>query len=95
MGNFCTYARFNLKGPCGVAPIFDLSLNSNGEFIAAKVISVKQIGEGIPLVDSSKAAWQYVESLSKEDFPESALIFNKKQSIITKAPKKIFLHIFI
>ena len=86
MGNFCTYARFNLKGPCGVAPIFDLSLSSNGEFIAAKVISIKQIGEGIPLVDASKGAWKYVESLSKEDFPESALVFNEKQSIISKAP---------
>ena len=86
MGNFCTYARFNLKGPSGVAPIFDLSLNSNGEFISAKVISVKQVGEGIPLVDDSKNAWQYIESLSKEDFPESGLIFNRKQNLISKAP---------
>lgn len=85
MGNFCTYARFNLKGPSGVAPIFDLSLNSNGEFIAAKVISIKQVGEGVPLVDTSKGAWQYVESLSKEDFPESNLIFNGKLCIISKA----------
>ena len=42
-------------------------------------ISAWQQGKtGIPLVDASKGAWQYVESLSKEDFPESALIFNEK-----------------
>ena len=94
MGNFCTYARFNLKGPSGVAPIFDISLNSNGEFIAAKVISIKQIGEGIPLVDPSKAAWKYLQSLSKEDFPESALIFNEKSVLYQNRTKKIFLLFF-
>ena len=54
-------------------------------FNLAKVISIKQIGEGIPLVDPSKAAWKYLQSLSKEDFQESALIFNEKKCIISKS----------
>ena len=84
MGNFCTYARFNLKGPSGVSPIFDLNINLNGEFISAKVVSTKQIGEGIPVTDISKSAWNYIVNLSKEDFPESPLIFNESDCIISK-----------
>jgi poly-gamma-glutamate capsule biosynthesis protein CapA/YwtB (metallophosphatase superfamily) len=84
MGNFCTYARFNLKGPSGVSPIFDLNINLNGEFISAKVVSTKQIGEGIPVTDISKSAWNYIVNLSKEDFPESHLIFNESDCIISK-----------
>ena len=84
MGNFCTYARFNLKGPSGVSPIFDLNINLNGVFISAKVVSTKQIGEGIPVTDISKSAWNYIVNLSKEDFPESPLIFNEADCIISK-----------
>ena len=84
MGNFCTYARFNLKGPSGVSPIFDLNINSNGEFISASVVSIKQIGEGIPVPDISKSAWHHIVNLSKEDFPESPLIFNEFDCIISK-----------
>ena len=84
MGNFCTYARFNLKGPSGVSPIFDLNINSNGEFISASVVSIKQIGEGIPVPDISKSAWHHIVNLSKEDFPESPLIFNEFDCAISK-----------
>ena len=84
MGNFCTYARFNLKGPSGVSPIFDLNINSNGEFISASVVSIKQIGEGIPVPDISKSAWHHIVNLSKEDFPESPLIFNEFDCVILK-----------
>ena len=85
MGNFCTYARFNLKGPNGVSPIFDIKLNKEGVFISAGVIPVKQIGEGIPIVDENKGAWNYIVDLSKEDFPESPLLFDDKKCLILKS----------
>ena len=85
MGNFCTYARFNLKGPSGVSPILDLKVNSKGEFISAKVIPIKQLGEGIPVYDSLKLAWKYIVELSKEDFPESTLYFDNNLNKIFKS----------
>ena len=85
MGNFCTYARFNLKGPNGVSPIFDIKLNKEGVFISASVIPIKQIGEGIPIFDNSKGAWNYIVNLSKEDFPESPLTFDDNQCLILKS----------
>ena len=85
MGNFCTYARFNLKGPSGVSPILDLKVNNKGEFISAKVIPIKQLGEGIPVYDSLKLAWKYIVELSKEDFPESTLYFDNNLNKIFKS----------
>ena len=85
MGNFCTYARFNLKGPSGVSPILDLKVNNKGEFISAKVIPIKQLGEGIPVYDSLKLAWKYIVELSKEDFPESNLYFDNNLNKIFKS----------
>ena len=53
---------------------------------AASMLSLFVSSACNPLIDASKGAWQYVESLSKEDFPESALIFNEKQCVISKVP---------
>lgn len=75
MGNFCTYARFNLKGPNGVAPLYQLELDGEGAFIGANVISTKQLGEGGPLLDTKKVAFQQVKSLTQTDIPEAQLEF--------------------
>jgi hypothetical protein len=85
MGNFCTYARFNLSGPNGVSPILDIKLNKAGEFISANVIPTNQIGEGIPIFDETKRAWNYIVKLSKEDFPESPLSFDSNKCLILKS----------
>lgn len=70
MGNFCTYHRFNLKGVNGVAPIFNLKLKSDGTFVEGEIISIKQLGEGGPLIDSNKGALNQIKSLTKQDIPE-------------------------
>ena len=46
---------------------------------------MKQIGEGIPIVDENKRAWNYIVDLSKEDFPESPLLFDDKKCLILKS----------
>ncbi len=43
MGNFATYARFNLKGICGIAPIIKLFVNKKGEFLSGTINSTKQV----------------------------------------------------
>ncbi|MFK7796057.1 MAG: CapA family protein [Aureispira sp.] len=74
MGNFCTYAKFSLKGPKGVGPIFQLMLDKEGRFLGGKVVSTKQLGEGIPVLDEEKQALKQLQALSKSDFPESPLV---------------------
>jgi poly-gamma-glutamate capsule biosynthesis protein CapA/YwtB (metallophosphatase superfamily) len=73
MGNFATYGRFSLKGPAGIAPIIQLSVNSRGEFIDGRIIPIRQVGEGGPLPDSSRAVIAEISSLTHEDIPECPL----------------------
>lgn len=80
MGNFCTYRQFNLKGVSGTAPIFELTLRKDGSFKSGKVISIKQLGEGGPVVDNDHGAWEQIKSLTKTDIPELGVQFNPDQT---------------
>lgn len=75
MGNFCTYHRFNLKGVNGMAPVYKLTLTNSGEFISGELISIKQIGEGGPLLDENEGALKQVQTLTQTDLPELKVVF--------------------
>ena len=84
LGNFCTYARFNLKDANGVAPIIKVFTNSKGEFLKAKVFSIMQTGEGGPQPDNSNAAVEQLIELTHADFPENQLMIKKNGDILKK-----------
>ncbi|MFP4289358.1 MAG: CapA family protein [Bacteroidales bacterium] len=73
LGNFCTYARFNLRGENGIAPLIKVVTNSSGEFIMAEVTPIRQMGSGEPQIDPNGYAIQSLHRLTQEDFPESFL----------------------
>ncbi|WP_018675971.1 CapA family protein [Riemerella columbina] len=73
LGNFATYGRFNLKGAMGVAPMIKVYTDKNGEFISAKITPIKQIGEGIPILDESKEAIKQIQYLTNADIPEAPI----------------------
>ncbi len=77
LGNFCTYARFNLRGPAGVAPMVRLELDKDGKFSGGQVISTYQTKTQGPRVDDQQRALTYLRNLSQADFPESPLRFSK------------------
>ncbi|MCU0428958.1 MAG: CapA family protein [Cytophagaceae bacterium] len=79
LGNFCTYGRFNLKGINGLAPIIKVMTNQKGEFMKADVISTRQIGEGIPVIDPTEGAFKQLEMLTNSDFPGHGLLFHNNQ----------------
>jgi hypothetical protein len=87
LGNFCTYARFNLKGENGIAPLVKIMINKKGEFLKAEVTSIKQVGEGGPEIDSTKRAIKTLQRLLISDFPEVPLIISN-EGIITKVNRK-------
>ncbi|MGY4383539.1 hypothetical protein ACVWYN_000558 [Pedobacter sp. UYP24] len=37
LGNFCAYGMFNLSGSNGIAPLLNLKIKPNGEFITASI----------------------------------------------------------
>tara|TARA_B100001113_G_scaffold349992_1_gene346348 strand:- start:525 stop:1565 length:1041 start_codon:yes stop_codon:yes gene_type:complete len=84
LGNFATYARFNLKGIRGIAPIVQVNVNTNGKFIDGRIISAKQIGLGTPVLDIENKAANEIYKLTKLDFPESQLIIDNEGYISYK-----------
>lgn len=81
MGNFCTYARFNLKGENAVAPLLNVQVNRKGEFIEAYITPVLQVGEGEPIIDPDKGAIKTLQRLLKSDFPEVPLVITDQGRI--------------
>ena len=75
LGNFWTWARFNLRGPNGLAPVLDLEVDREGRLTAARVVSARQMGLGSPRLDPDGRAARLIAELSREDFPEVELEF--------------------
>jgi len=73
LGNFATYGRFNISGNKGLGIILEGTFDSEGKFIQGKIISTKQTGKGVPIVDDSHLASDLVRRLSIEDFGETAI----------------------
>jgi len=78
LGNFSTYARFNLSGPNGVAPLVQIFTKPNGEFLRGKIISTHQLGEGGALIDPNKKVLGIINRLNKSDLPENTLIIDSE-----------------
>jgi len=73
LGNFSTYARFNLSGPNGIAPIVQLVTTTKGEFIRGKIIPIYQSGEGGTHLDPHKRVIGVINKLNSSDLPENTL----------------------
>lgn len=70
LGNFCTYARFNLRGDNGLAPIVNVFTNSYGEFLHAQVTPVIQYAPGGPRIDHKARVIERLQYLTSKDFPK-------------------------
>lgn len=83
LGNFATYGRFSLNGSKGVAPIIKVFTDKNGEFQKAEVYSIKQVGNGGPVLDPSNKALKEIQFLTGKDIPEAPIIIGD-DGIISK-----------
>jgi poly-gamma-glutamate capsule biosynthesis protein CapA/YwtB (metallophosphatase superfamily) len=77
LGNFCTYGRFSLKAENAFAPLLNVYVDKNGNFIKARVLSYIQLGEGGPVEDNMNRAYYRIRDLTKQDIPEAKLKFTK------------------
>jgi len=73
LGNFCTYGRFNLQGPNGIAPVVRLNVEASGRFISGGIIPVYQIpGTGVR-IDPEKRVTRKIRDLVALDFPDACI----------------------
>ena len=86
LGNFCTYARFNLSGPLGLALVLSVDLSpENGEFLAGRLHSTFQKKPGGAKPDPANHGAKLAIRLSKADFPYSAPLFAEGRRILAPA----------
>ena len=76
MGNFCTISRVNLFGVNGIAPIIELELAHDGEFLMGRIHSTKQYARAGVRMDNEKQVLHKIIELTNEDIPESLLLIN-------------------
>ncbi|MBW1807753.1 MAG: lytic murein transglycosylase [Deltaproteobacteria bacterium] len=78
LGNFCTYARFNLSGPLGIGLVLSVDLDlASGEFIGGKMHSTLQPMPGGALRDPKERGRNLIKKLSREDFRFNSPLFEK------------------
>ncbi len=77
LGNFLTYGNINISGVTGISGILDVDLDrTNGNFLRGKFISTRQVDRGIPVYDESNDGLKLIEELTKEDVPNSKIVFS-------------------
>ena len=82
LGNFCTYGRFNLSGPNGIAPIIKVYVSPDGRVLEGKIIPVMQAGQGGVNVDPARQVISKLRELNSSDFPEIPLMIGDDGSVI-------------
>ncbi|HCX21282.1 MAG: capsule biosynthesis protein CapA [Flammeovirgaceae bacterium] len=82
LGNFLTYGRFNLRGVSGEAPLLEINIDNEGNFLNGQIHSFYQSYSLGPELDSKKRAMRSIKKLTEEDFPENPIIIDDK-GIIT------------
>lgn len=78
LGNFATYARFNLSGNNGLAPLLQIHVKPDGSFVSAQIHSAIQKGEGGPQWDPHNKAAIQIKKLTQRDIPEAPLLITNE-----------------
>ena len=81
LGNFCTYGKFSLSGPQGIAPMLKVYVDAAGNFVRGQIYSFRQINRGFPVPDYDLVAAKTIKELTERDFPDGSLLIHENGSI--------------
>ncbi len=84
LGNFCTYGRFSLNGPAGIAPIIEVVTDEKGEFVKGQITATYQQKTHGPKIDPEKRVIAKIKELTKADFPNTGLYISSDGAISKK-----------
>jgi poly-gamma-glutamate capsule biosynthesis protein CapA/YwtB (metallophosphatase superfamily) len=86
MGNFSTFARINVQGVSGLAPIIRIFTDKKGQFIKAQITPTYQPSNNrTPRFDPERRVIKVIQGLTKTDFPEVPIrISNEGEVFIEK-----------
>ena len=93
LGNFATYYGISVAGIKGIAPILTTTVDGNGAFVEADIVSTIQLRPAGPSIDARNRALDLMRGLSLEDFGEPGLEFLPDGRVVPKARPAIKPHI--
>ena len=67
LGDFAGYHNFGIDGVLGISAILRVKLDATGKFVAGRIVPVRLVGAGQPVIDSSGAGISVISQLSRED----------------------------
>ncbi len=93
LGNFATYYGISVAGIKGVAPILTATLDGEGKFIEADIVSTVQLRPAGPSIDPRKRALNLMRGLSIEDFGEPGLTFGDDGKVLPAPRPPVTPHV--
>ncbi|HMQ48815.1 MAG TPA: CapA family protein [Saprospiraceae bacterium] len=84
LGNFCTYGRFSLSGPAGLAPLVSVEVDSTGAFLSGQITATYQQKTHGPKIDAQKRVISSIRELTKADFPQTPLLIDADGKLARK-----------
>ncbi|MER3492960.1 MAG: metallophosphatase [Mastigocladus sp. ERB_26_2] len=81
LGNFLGYRTLSTQAETGYSMILEVKLNSQGDLVAGKIISVHMNPQGIPHIDKQLRTVKLVRNLIAKDFPKTPVKINKQGEI--------------
>ena len=88
LGNFCTYYGISVSGNKGLAPVLEVDVDGEGQFLDGRIISARQVRPRGPLPDTSQAAAHRIKSLTESDFPDTLLRISNNGKIQRRQANK-------
>ena len=73
LGNFCTYYGISVSGLKGLAPVLEITITGNGEFVDGRIVSARQQRPSGPQPDDLHEAARLMNTLTRVDFPDTPL----------------------
>jgi poly-gamma-glutamate capsule biosynthesis protein CapA/YwtB (metallophosphatase superfamily) len=75
LGNFATYYGISVAGIRGIAPILQVTLDGEGNFVEGRIHSTRQLRPAGPSIDPENRALIMLRGLSREDFGSPGIRF--------------------
>ena len=73
LGNFLGNGTLSIAGPGGVSAVLSVTLRRNGGWGQGRIVPVRLVSPGVPVLDGGGATDAEVRSLSKDDFGRNAV----------------------
>lgn len=93
LGNFATYYGISVAGIKGVAPILTTTVDGEGRFVEANIVSTVQLRPAGPSIDPGERALNLIRGLSIEDFGEPGLTFRDDGKVLPAPRPPVTPHV--